>query len=172
VSVKLEDLYRIHVKDIYRYLYKFTNDVGITEDLTQDTFVRAFRFLELYEGGKARPWLFKVAYHTFIDWYRKRKKEGLLLLHDQTEYVSASQMDQGPEDHLLNKELWETFEEVIDMFPLKQKHALLLFYVYQLNYEEIASVLDITLSDVKSTIHRGRQKLRTCWRSEEDEQRT
>jgi RNA polymerase sigma-70 factor, ECF subfamily len=166
VSVKLEDLYRKHVNDIYRYLYKFTGDAGIAEDLTQDTFIRAFRFLDLYEGGKARPWLFKVAYHTFIDWYRKQKKEVTAPFQDLADQDIPTQTEQGPENHMLRKELWVTFEGVIAAFPLKQRHVLMLFYVYQLSYEEIAGVLDIPLSDVKSSIHRGRQKLRACWRME------
>lgn len=166
MSVKLEDIYRKHVNDIYRYLYKFTGDAGIAEDLTQDTFIRAFRFLDLYEGGKARPWLFKVAYHTFVDWYRKRKKEGTSPLHDLADQATPIETEQSPENQLLRKELWETFEGVIAGFPLKQRHVLMLFYVYQLSYEEIAGVLDISLSDVKSSIHRGRHKLRLNWMEE------
>jgi RNA polymerase sigma-70 factor (ECF subfamily) len=170
VSVKLEDVYRMHMNDIYRYVYRLTGDAGAAEDLTQDTFIRAYRFLDIHNEGKVRPWLFKVAYHTFIDWYRKRKREGLTPLSEVR--TATSKTDEGPETHVLRKELWETFELVIVTFPWKQKHALLMFYAHQLSYEEIAEVLDITLSDVKSAIHRGRQKLRATWRSEEHEQRT
>lgn len=167
----MEDVYRMHMNDIYRYLHRLTKDNGIAEDLTQDTFVRAFRFLDIFEDGKVRPWLFKVAYHTFIDWYRKRKREGLAPLFE-TEQTAAPQTEQDPENLILNKELWDTFERIIAAFPWKQKHALLLFYAYQLSYEEIAGVLDIKLPDVKIAIHRGRQKLRAHWRSEDHEQGT
>lgn len=169
VNVRLEDLYRLHMNDIYRYLYRLTGDAGFAEDLTQETFIRAFQFLDIYEQEKVRPWLFKVAYHSFIDWYRRRKREGQLPLTDQAEHRVTPLAGQDPEQQLLRKELWETFEEVIATFPWKQQHALLMFYAHQLSYEEIAVVLDITLSDVKSAIHRGRQKLRACWRSEADE---
>ncbi|WP_435162986.1 sigma-70 family RNA polymerase sigma factor [Paenibacillus glycanilyticus] len=167
VSVKLEDVYRMHMNDIYRYLYRLTGDAGVAEDLTQDTFIRAFRFLDMKKSGLVRPWLFKVAYNAFIDWYRKRKREGLTSLSD--EHLDISVATQEPENHLLDKEFWETFEQVISTFPWKQKNALLMFYVHQLSYEEIAEVLDISLSDVKSAIYRGRQKLRVNWRSEEHE---
>jgi RNA polymerase sigma-70 factor (ECF subfamily) len=170
VSVKLEDVYRMHMNDIYRYLYRLTGDTGAAEDLTQDTFIRAYRFLDMNKDGLVRPWLFKVAYHTFIDWYRKRKREGLTPISEENTVTSKTEED--PENHVLRKELWEMFEQVIATFPWKQKHALLIFYAHQLSYEEIAEVLDITLSDVKSAIHRGRQKLRASWRSEEHEQRT
>jgi RNA polymerase sigma-70 factor, ECF subfamily len=170
VSVKLEDVYRMHMNDIYRYLYRLTGDLGAAEDLTQDTFIRAYQYLDMHKEGKVRPWLFKVAYHTFIDWYRKRKREGLTPLSEEN--TATSKTEEDPENHVLRMELWETFEQVIATFPWKQKHALLIFYAHQLSYEEIAEVLDITLSDVKSAIYRGRQKLRASWRSEEHEQRT
>lgn len=172
VSVSLEDLYRLHMNDIYRYLYKLTGNAGTAEDLTQETFIRAFQFLDIYAEEKVRPWLFKVAYHTFIDWYRRRKRESRARLNDQTERRATPHTGQDPESQLLRKELWDTFEEVIAAFPWKQKHALLMFYAHQLSYEEIANVLDIPLSDVKSAIYRGRQKLRASWRSEADGERS
>ncbi|QHW35281.1 sigma-70 family RNA polymerase sigma factor [Paenibacillus rhizovicinus] len=164
----MEDVYRMHMNDIYRYLHRLTGDIGAAEDLTQDTFIRAFRYLDVKKDGVVRPWLFKVAYHAFIDWYRKRKRVGLTVLRDA--YAETSEERQDPEDHVLHKELWETFEQVISQFPWKQRHALLMFYAHQLSYEEIAEVLDISLADVKSAIYRGRQKLRVNWRSEDHEQ--
>lgn len=106
-------------------------------------------------------------YNAFIDWYRKRKREGLTPLSD--EHLDTSVITQEPEHHLLDKEFWKTFEQVISIFPWKQKNALLMFYAHHLSYEEISEVLDISLSDVKSAIYRGRQKLRVNWRSEDHE---
>ena len=51
MSVKLEDVYRMHMNDIYRYLYRLTGDTGAAEDLTQDTFIRAYRFLDMNKDG-------------------------------------------------------------------------------------------------------------------------
>lgn len=73
-------MYRLHVNDIYRYLRKLTGDAGWAEDLTQETFFRAFQHLDTYRGEKVRPWLFKVAYHAFIDWHRKQKRRPVQLI--------------------------------------------------------------------------------------------
>ncbi|MET3846526.1 sigma-70 family RNA polymerase sigma factor [Paenibacillus sp. OAE614] len=168
MSVKIEDVYRMHMNEIYRYLYRLTGDSGIAEDLTQDTFIQALRFLDLYVEGKVRPWLFKVAYNTFIDWYRKRKRENRLAPSFENVQNEMSLGYQSPEENILSKEIWETFAKIISIFPWKQRQSLLLFYAHRFSYDEIAGVLDISLSDVKIAIHRGRKKLKESWGSEED----
>ena len=100
------------------------------------------------------------------------KENGKALLPLVQSTQTLRNREQDPENHLLQKELWKKFDQVIAIFPWKQKHALLMFYAHQLSYEEIAEVLDIKLSDVKSAIYRGRQKLRVSWRGEEHEQGT
>ncbi|WP_429849950.1 sigma factor [Brevibacillus porteri] len=59
-KVGLEDVYRLHVNDIYRYLFRLTRDERLAEDLTQETFCRAYSSLDDYRGEKVRSWLFKT----------------------------------------------------------------------------------------------------------------
>lgn len=95
----VEDVYRLHVNDIYRYLRKLTGDAGWAEDLTQETFFRAFQHLDTYRGEKVRPWLFKVAYHAFIDWHRKQKRRPVQLIDTLPE--QADQAAVSPESAAL-----------------------------------------------------------------------
>jgi len=165
VKADLDDLYRLYMNDIYRYLLKLTLDKSLAEDLTQETYVRACQFLHSFRGEKVRPWLFKVAYHTFVDKYRKNKRTPTLPLPSQ--FAAVNQSFKDPTAELLKRELWQQFSKTIADFPTKQKQSLLLFYYHQFTYGEIAEILDIPLADVKSAIYRGKQKLRTLWKEDE-----
>lgn len=165
-SLNVEDAYRLHRIDIYRYAYKLTGDSGIAEDLMQETFIRAHKFLNLIEDRKVKSWLFAVTRNIFIDWYRKRKREPGIPL-TEAEPASDPCLANNPEIQILTKEIWERFEREIASYPLKQKLALRLFYVNQFTYEEIAGKLGISIINVKVAIHRGKKRLRKKWRSEE-----
>jgi RNA polymerase sigma-70 factor, ECF subfamily len=165
-KVGLEDVYRLHVNDIYRYLCRLTGDRVQAEDLTQETFFRAYQYLDAYRGEKVRPWLFKAAYHTFVDWHRRRKKRPWRLVETIPEQPDGAAAD--PERVLLSKEAWSSLRTCLDRLPDKQKQVILLHYG-QLSYAEIAEVLGIDAADVKRSLFRGRQKLSRMWRNEHDD---
>ncbi len=160
-------MYRLHVNDIYRYLLRLTRDARQAEDLTQETFFRAFSSLDDFHGEKVRPWLFKVAYHAFVDWHRKQVKRPLQLAEQIPERVDAQAVD--PADAMVRKEMWESAKLSLERLPEKQKQVILLFAM-QFGYSEIADVLGIDLADVKRSLFRGRQKMRRMWREEVDDE--
>ncbi|USG66728.1 sigma-70 family RNA polymerase sigma factor [Brevibacillus ruminantium] len=162
----VEEVYRLHVNDIYRYLRKLTGDAGLAEDLTQETFFRAFQHLDTYRGEKVRPWLFKVAYHAFIDWHRKQKRKPEYLTDafpDQADQRAAS-----PEAAVVLQETFASVQDALDALPEKQRQSLLL-YAGKLSYAEISDVLGIDVADVKRSLYRGRVKMRKWWRDNQDD---
>lgn len=160
-------MYRLHVNDIYRYLFRLTRDARQAEDLTQDTFFRAFSSLDDFRGEKVRPWLFKVAYHAFVDWHRKQVKKPLHFTEQMPEQMDTQAVD--PADSLVHKEMWESAQLLLERLPEKQKQVILLSAM-QFAYAEIAEVLGIDLADVKRSLFRGRQKMRRMWREEVDDE--
>lgn len=160
-------MYGLHVNDIYRYLFRLTRDARQAEDLTQDTFFRAFSSLDEFRSEKVRPWLFKVAYHAFVDWHRKQVKRPLYFVEQMPEQMDQSVVD--PADSLVNKEMWEVAHVFLERLPEKQKQAILLSAM-QFSYAEIAEVLGIDTTDVKRSLFRGRQKMRRMWRDEVDDE--
>lgn len=162
--MNLDQIYRMYMKDIYLYLYRLTRNEKQAEDLTQDTFTRAYLFLEDYQGEKVRPWLFKVAYHSFVDWYRKQKTQiptDPVLMQEMLEQPDERA---SPERKLLEAEDWQYFLALIDLLTEKQRQALLLRYKHHFSYAEIGEVLGLTAADVKITVYRGRQKLYGIWK--------
>ena len=71
----LEDLYKLHYTEIFRYLLRRVRQKEIAQDLTQDTFLKAFNGLATFKGNSSvKTWLYTIAHNTFINWYRKETK--------------------------------------------------------------------------------------------------
>lgn len=166
-KVGLEDVYRMHVNDVYRYLFRLTRDARQAEDLTQETFFRAFLSLDDYQGEKVRSWLFKVAYHAFVDWYRKQSSRPLQYMEQLPE--REDQLATDPAQALVSQEMWASAQTHLELLPERQRQVILLFAM-QFSYAEIAEVLGISLADVKRALFRGRQKMRKLWREKADDE--
>ncbi|SET70718.1 RNA polymerase sigma-70 factor, ECF subfamily [Natronincola peptidivorans] len=154
----LESIYRYYFNDIYQYLFYLSRHPQIAEDLTQETFYRAYLYLESYKGEKVKPWLLRVAKNAFIDWYRKEKRHVSL---EPTVLESIPNKEQrGPEEVYLLAEKIEGWVERVKDLPPKQQQVLLLCDYYDFTYQEIADVLHLTLADVKTSLFRGRKKVK------------
>jgi len=70
----LDELYMMYMKDVYRYLLFLCQDHYTAEDLVQDTFTRAYIFLDQYDRQNVKPWLLRAAHNAFIDYNRKQKR--------------------------------------------------------------------------------------------------
>lgn len=153
--MELDDAYREHVNDLYRYLFSLSKDHYIAEDLVQEAFYRAYVQLEDYEISNIRAWLFRVAYHAFIDFQRKNKR---LVMVDQLMENGATAKE-SPENRLLEKESFQRLLADIGTLREQEKHVLLLCDLHQLKYHEAAGILDMNLNTLKSYLHRARKKV-------------
>jgi len=70
----LDEIYNIYFYEIYCFLLSHCHDHHLAEDLVQETFLRAYLYIENYNGEKVKTWLFTVANNAFIDHYRKHKR--------------------------------------------------------------------------------------------------
>ena len=139
----IEDFYREHATAVYAFCVAQCRDPIWAEDLMQDTFTRATRYLGGYRGGNPRSWLFAIAKSVFIDDIRKRRPT-------PTDAV----MDQAVEDTDVGEV--ELIAEALRALPERQRTALLLADQAGLPYNEVARAVDATPAAVKVLIHRAR----------------
>ena len=154
---ELEEIYRLYMHDLYHYLYSLCRNKYLAEDLVQETFYRAYIYLESYQGEKIKPWLFKVAYHSFIDVMRKEKR---LTYYDSNaiEYEIDSKM-KSAEHVFIEKNSIEQWFKALEALHITKRHAVLLRDYYHFSYQEIAEVMEMSLAKVKISIYRGRKEV-------------
>lgn len=152
----LDQIYQMYVNDVYRYLYSLCLQHHTAEDLMQETFYRAYLYLENCKDEKVKPWLFRVAYNAFIDFKRKDSRS----FTSESEFFDGIGDEETPEYRLLQKERWSEMGQVIMRLPEKQQQAILLHDFHQFSYQEAADILDVWLSYFKVLLFRARQKLR------------
>ncbi|MHB8124476.1 MAG: RNA polymerase sigma factor [Desulfitobacteriaceae bacterium] len=124
-------------------------------DCAQEVFLAAYKNLWRYsEEYTFRSWLYAIARNKAIDSLRKRRQEVTTL--DDTLADGLP----GPEQIWLAKEHSLGVQEILQVLPEHYRQALYLRYHQDLSYEEIAAVLKVPISRVKTYLHRGKQRLR------------
>ncbi|TYR80765.1 RNA polymerase sigma factor [Priestia megaterium] len=156
-----EQIYEQHMHDLFRYLLSLTHRKESAEDLMQETFYRVLLHLETYKGEEVKPWLFKIAYHAFIDWYRKEKKRPTVDLEDWHFPPQPS-----AEDQVFVQNEIDSWLKQVSTLPPSKRNILLLRDYHGFTYEEIAEMTGFTLAKVKMDLYRGRQQLKK--RKDED----
>ena len=160
----LEEVYKAHMQDLYKYLLSLCRHPQTAEDLVQITFIKAYEHLELYKGEKVRPWLFRVAYNSYIDWYRKEKR--LVQTDPQLLATYNEQVTPSPEAEYLVKENIATWLQAVQQLPEKSKQVILLRDYYDFTYQDIAQILELSLTNVKVTLFRARKKIKEVMQDE------
>ncbi len=147
------ELVRNHQSAIRGLLRQLTrNDLGLADDLAQETFLRAYKHIRSFRGeAKFSTWLYRIAYNCFREDARKRKE---LVGIDET--LLESQEDPQTTDPALKHDLMHALQ----LLPLHERSAILLCCQNGLSHDEAARVLEIPLGTVKTNVLRGREKLK------------
>lgn len=149
---------------LYSYAYYLTGSREDANDLLQETFLKAFRFLDKFEEGtNAKAWLYRIMRNTYINEYRRMKRQPEVLEYD--EQFTPHQIPPSAERHAfdLQRQLEHTLpDEVADAIsklPERFKSVVVLRDIEDLPYEEIAEALEIPIGTVRSRLHRARALL-------------
>jgi RNA polymerase sigma-70 factor (ECF subfamily) len=153
---------------IINLCWRTLGDATEAEDLAQNAFVQAYKSAARYEpSAKFSTWLFTIARNLCLNEIRRRSRHPAGSLDQTYEDSDDQPMHQvedrrvtAPPDQLLRGELEQKVEEAILSLPENQRMALLLCRQDELSYEEMAKVLDCSVSAVKSLIHRGRETIK------------
>ncbi len=146
-----------HLKSVYAVVLRIVCDATLAQDLSQDTFVRAFERLYLYDMNHPfRNWLLKIATNTALNHLRSRRRERVFQLkmaeHQRDRVVEPPTLSEIP-----GSAEWQHWLGQLDE---SQRSAIVLFHFHEMPYTEIAEVLDMPLNTVRTLLHRGRRRLR------------
>jgi RNA polymerase sigma-70 factor (ECF subfamily) len=163
-----EDLVNKYRPPVMNLVYRTLPDATEAEDLAQHVFLQVFKSAHRYEvSAKFSTWLFTIARNLCLNEIRRRSRHPALSLDetapDNDEHPLRQVEDSrtfSPPDLLQHGELEAKIDEALAELPEKQRTAILLCRGEELSYEEIAGVLDCSVSATKSLIHRGRETLK------------
>jgi RNA polymerase sigma-70 factor (ECF subfamily) len=154
-----------HERPVFNVALRLLRDVGLAEDATQDTFVRAWQAIRTFQTGSVRSWLYKIATNRAYDMLRAsaRRPAGSLEAEPveiEPFWTTGGAGEESPDTHALRQELSIYLERALTALPEDQRMVVLLVDVQGLDYHEVAEALGIALGTVKSRLSRARARIR------------
>jgi RNA polymerase sigma-70 factor (ECF subfamily) len=150
--LNFQDLYESYVTDVYRFVFWLANDQFEAEDVTSETFIRAWAHNDKIRTETLKAYLFTIARNIFLE--RQRKGKNQVALEDG--YADPSP---APEFLVASQLELRSVQQFLQTLPEVDRAAFVLRVQHELSYAEIARVLDLSLTAVKVKIHRIRKKL-------------
>jgi RNA polymerase sigma-70 factor (ECF subfamily) len=148
------------MRAVYHGAVRLTHDADRARDLTQETYLRAYRTFENFRPGtNCKAWLFTILYSIFVNQYRKEKREPKsVALEDLAERFHRSLEVELPSESDLR---WSDADVLaaLDKLPESFRAAVLLVDVEELSYEEAAAALDCPVGTLRSRLFRARKQL-------------
>ncbi len=161
-----------YLSQLYNYAFYLTKDEDDANDLVQDTFIKAFRFMDNFqEGTNEKAWLYKIMKNGFINDYRKKTSKPVHFSYDNIIETNDNNEDSTPHNPLTENQLSDATDlfrglmgdEVtgaLETLPQDYRQILVLADIEEFSYEELSDILDIPIGTVRSRLFRARNLLK------------
>lgn len=146
---------------VYNLAYRMLNNAGEAEEAAQEAFIRAYTRLDSYDPGrKFSTWLLSITSNYCIDQLRKRRHVMLSIDEPLPPHPALqSEKEAGPERHMVQSEQQQLVQTLLQGLPEEYREAVVLRYWHDLSYEEIAEMMETSVSAIKSRLFRARRQL-------------
>jgi RNA polymerase sigma-70 factor (ECF subfamily) len=158
-----EELVKLHTRRVYSICYRFTSSDSEAQDLTQDVFLRVFKNLKSFRSGEGLfvVWLTRLTRNLLIDHYRRTRLERATeSMEDQVKVLEETTAGLARTDGMLaGREASEMLQAGLQKLSPELRETVILRDLEELEYREIAQVLNVPEGTVKSRLNRGRAEL-------------
>ena len=160
-----EELVKRYKNLVYSVVLRMVTDAEDANDIAQEVFIKVYRNLSKYSPEyKFSTWIIRIATNTVIDFRRKKKQEFVSIDEMETELPDSA----TPESTYVNTEAKSEIMDAINSLPDMYKIPIVLFHLEGLSYQEISSVLGVSMSKIKNRIYRGRKLLKEAIESKKE----
>jgi len=150
------------MKLLYNVALKYSGNKFDAEDIVQETYLMAFnKFHQLKEPSKCKPWLLRILRNNFLKNCQKSNSRQRLEQGEYIEFLKQHIKQKDAEELLVKESVIRELKLSIDKLPLKYREVLMLYYMDDMLYKEIAETLDIPMGTVMSRLTRARAGLKT-----------
>jgi RNA polymerase sigma-70 factor (ECF subfamily) len=167
VKDTFEKLVQKHYKRVFNYIYMIVHNYELSQDLTQDTFLKAYNSFNKLKKKDSFPWwIMRIARNLSINQLRKEKlkRMGFVSLfakkYDRHLIDYIKNPGPSPDEKSSIDEEKRTVRKVLSEMPRRMREVLVLKEWEELSYKEIGKIMGISSKAVKSLMHRARQKMR------------
>jgi len=151
---EIERAYTLHAKDVYRYLLSLSRDDDLSEDLTQETFLRAMKTIKRYNGScKLSVWLCQIAKHL---WYQHLEKHSR---QKQVELTDDIQGSDSPEIAVMLRAQKADLYKAIHSLPESMREVVHMRLTGEFSFAEIGEILSKNENWARTTFYRAKQKI-------------
>lgn len=152
---QFKSIYDTHVSRIRNYLYYRSGDPHITDDLTQETFLRVWEKQSVFHSMKIKSLLYKIANQLFLDWVRKHRLQTDHL--EQIQFQWQNDIIKPPEAEAIR----EKCEKILVVLTEKERTVFLLHKRDELSQTDIAQQLDVSIKTVERWMRSAKQKIKS-----------
>ena len=144
-------------KKVFTVAYSLVQDTDEAQDLTQESFVRAYSALESFRGtARFYTWIYRITVNLCMDHFRKQAVEKAAMTHEQDEHQNPTTPDRVASQH----EMSQAVRQAIRALPEDHRTVIIMREIEGLSYQEIAKVAGISIGTVMSRLFYARRKLR------------
>ena len=154
-----------HRNALYNYALKISGNSDDAQDLVQETYYKAYRHFDKFQSGtNSKAWMFMILKNSFINDYRKSKREPYKLDYEQIQNFYENVKSDRAQENNLDKEFYndlldDELTAAIDQLPTKMREVFLLCDLDGNSYEETAELVGCPVGTVRSRLHRARHML-------------
>ena len=161
---KCNEAARIIVKKYHKFVFavalRYTNSYDDAEDLTQETFIKAFDNLHNFEfKSSLKTWLYRITVNTCLNTKAKRTMNNMYQKDTNAELENILVNTNNPEKEYEYNEFLERFEKALHRLPIRQREVFSLRYFEEMKYEEISELLGLTVGGLKANYYHAVKKL-------------
>jgi RNA polymerase sigma-70 factor (ECF subfamily) len=150
-------------KKLLRYGNKFLSDGEDVKDIVQDVFMSVYQNIRSFDGAQRfSPWVYRIAHNAFVNGLKKKSRNPFVFL-DFDALLAHTVYKDPAEDEREQKEMRTMIDKGLNAIPQKYKEILILYYLEEIPYKEIADILKIPVGTVGIRLKRAKSALRNAY---------
>lgn len=142
---------------IYNFFNKMVHNKMVSEDLTQDVFIKVIRYRTSYKNGNFAAWIYTIARNIFSTYYQKTKKERTNVIDDNKLGINETLISES------NQEEIEHLQKALLKLSNSDRELIVMHRFQEIKYEQIAQIIGSTENAVKVKVHRALKKLKEIY---------
>jgi len=149
-----------HLDAAYNLARWLTRNSDETEDIVQESFIKAFRHFNTFRGENSRSWLLAIVRNNCYDWLKAQKRHSEIRMAIHAQELDAPTLQHNPEISFFNDVNRAIIDKALAELPVEFREAIVLRELEDCSYQEISAITGAPLGTVMSRLARGRSMLR------------